>query len=55
MERFINIFIIVYFLASTFFMGFALSYKIPCAADLHYGPGLDSASNRNEYHESSWE
>jgi hypothetical protein len=20
----------------------------------HYGPGVDSASNRNEYHESSW-
>jgi hypothetical protein len=20
----------------------------------HYGPGLDSASNRNEYQESSW-
>jgi hypothetical protein len=22
---------------------------------LHYGPGVDSASNRNEYQESSWE
>jgi hypothetical protein len=21
---------------------------------LHYGPGVDSASNRNEYQESSW-
>jgi hypothetical protein len=21
----------------------------------HYGPGVDSASNRNEYQESSWE
>jgi hypothetical protein len=21
---------------------------------LHYGPGFDSASNRNEYQESSW-
>jgi hypothetical protein len=21
---------------------------------LHYGPGVDSVSNKNEYHESSW-
>jgi hypothetical protein len=30
------------------FFQFTLSFQP------HYGPGLDSASNRNEYQESSW-
>jgi hypothetical protein len=26
----------------------------PNPSKLHYGPSIDSASNRNEYQESSW-
>jgi hypothetical protein len=28
--------------------------KLTEAFQSHYGPGVDSASNRNEYQESSW-
>jgi hypothetical protein len=29
-------------------------FKLPKSFQLHYGPGVDSTSNRNEYQESSW-
>jgi hypothetical protein len=32
----------------------ALGSLIDLSFQLHYGPGFDSASNRNEYQESSW-
>jgi hypothetical protein len=29
-------------------------FQLSQSFQLHYGPGVDSASNRNEYKESSW-
>jgi hypothetical protein len=34
--------------------GLLLHFPPPQSFQLHYGPGVDSASNRNEYQESSW-
>jgi hypothetical protein len=31
-----------------------LDFPINLIFQQHYGPGVDSASNRNEYQESSW-
>jgi hypothetical protein len=31
-----------------------LDFSIDLISQLHYGPGVDSTSNRNEYQESSW-
>jgi hypothetical protein len=30
-------------------------FKFTLSFQLHYGPGVDSASNRKEYQESFWE
>jgi hypothetical protein len=32
----------------------SLDFSIDLTFQLHYGPGVDSDSNRNEYQESSW-
>jgi hypothetical protein len=32
----------------------SLSFSIDLILPWHYDPGVDSASNRNEYQESSW-
>jgi hypothetical protein len=29
-------------------------FQLTCFFQPHHGPGVDSASNRNEYRESSW-
>jgi hypothetical protein len=32
----------------------SLDFSIDLILQAHYDPGVDSASNRNEYQESSW-
>jgi hypothetical protein len=34
---------------------FGFIFQLPKSFHPHYGPGIDSSCNRNEYQKSSWE